>query len=119
MRIKTSKYVLENLDELKSFLQMENNAQVLKHAITIALISEHDEIEIPLEDGFEIATNVLFGDENKYYKYIISEMNLTENCRTTLLYLIDKGIHEIVARKDIAKSDRTTYLKKLLEDKCI
>lgn len=119
MRIKTSKYVLEQLDELKSFLQMENNAQVLKHAITIAITSEHSEIEIPLEDGFEIATNVLFGDENKYYKYIISEIKITKNYRTTLLYLIDKGIHEVVLRKDKAKSDRTTYLKELLEDRCI
>ncbi len=119
MRIKTSKYVLEHLDELKVFLQMENNAQVLKHAVSLALTNIHEEIEVPSEDGFDISTAVLFGDENKYFKYLINELRLSTDYKSALLYLIDNGIHEMVLRKNMAKNNRTLYIKNLLEDKCI
>ncbi len=120
MRIKTSKATLDELDELKKFLNFETNAQVLKLAISVALNNEQIEYIVVKEDGFEIALNVLFGVEQGYFEQLIMHYyKRDELVRQDILNLIESGIQELVFRKNYAKQDLNTFLKSLLEEKCI
>ncbi len=124
MRIKTSKETLQLLDDLKSFLNFETNAQVIKLAISVAM--SYPMTEIPSlkikEDGFEISLNVLFGDDEDRYLFLIQEYferDENSNIRQDILYLIEYGIQDLEYRKNMAKSDINKFMSNLLEEQCI
>lgn len=118
MRIKTSKEVEELLPTLKEFLNFDNNAQVLKLAVSFSINEENLVLEKTNEDGFEIDINVLFGDEKDYYSKLIESKLGKVIDKHEYSMLIEYGIEKINYYSKICKYDKNKFLKKILEDLC-
>ncbi len=117
MRIKTSKRVLDLLPEIKTFLGFENNAQVLKLAVSFSINEENIQLFQVSEDGFEIDTHVLFGDEIDYYEYLLQEKFGKELTRTLYAEIIECGIEKLYYYIRMNRNmDR--FVRKVAEDLC-
>lgn len=119
MRIKTTREVMEELDFLKSKLLLENNAQTLKIAIAYGLYKDYDCSQEVVENGFEIDTNTLFGEDEKIYHFLIQKKYPNLPYRKSLTRLIDFGIHQLIIDLRYAKNDTSKFILKILEERCI
>ncbi len=118
MRIKTSKNVLEMLPEVKDFLGFENNAQVLKLAVSFSI--NEDEIDLPevVDDGFEIDSGILFGDEEEYYLYLLQKKFNQEVTRHLCSQVIEYGMEKVRYYTKISKTF-PRFIKMVVEELCI
>ncbi len=120
MRIKTSKYVHDNLAEAKNFVNFENNAQVLKLALNIALNGCDTSPISSFDGGFEVDVNILFGDEKKYYFILIKDFyNTDEIDKNMISELIEYGFEKLVYYIKISKRSNLKFMELILEDLCI
>lgn len=122
MRIKTSSEVLENLEMVKKQLGFENNAQVLKLAVNFALNDfQIDEEEYNQENnGFEIDTKVLFGDDEEVYKEFLKQVYSKNECtKKDYEYVVNNGFAKLYYYIKISKGNNSTLVKKVLGDLCI
>lgn len=116
MRIKTTKNVENELDYLKSRLDFDNNAQVLKLAVSYAIYKNVKDISTVLEDGFAVDMGVIFGEQLDVYKYLLTEKYHGKEFREIICFLIDYGIHEVLIDLRYAKNNSATLVKNVVED---
>lgn len=118
MRIKTSKNVLNKLPELKKFLKFDNDAQVLKFAINFTLNDEKALLESVVEDGFEIDTTILFGEEVNYYNFLIDYKFGSSKDKHIYSMMIEYGILKMEYYVKMSKYNYTSFIKKIGETLC-
>ncbi len=119
MRIKTSKNTLDQLVETTKNLKFSSNAETLKLAISFALNKysqdEISEIEFD-QQGFEIDTHILFGEELDYYNQIIKFYFKTNAVKPEhICVLIEAGFSEMVKILKINKYDLAKIVGYILE----
>lgn len=126
MRIKTSKETLETLPEVTKTLKFNSNAETLKLAIALALNKYAQANQLPSEEvnenGFEIDTHILFGEEEEYSFELIKfyfnqnptsdEVSIT---KTDISKLIEFGYRELFKYYKLSKGDIVKFTKYIVE----
>lgn len=99
MRIKTSTNTLEHLADTTKKLKFSSNAETIKLAISFALGNyTYEQVKDTKYDqqGFEIDTHILFGEEIDYYNQIIKFYTNSEEVNSHhLCVLIEVGFIEL------------------------
>ncbi len=120
MRIKTSKKTLDNLAQTTKVLNFSSNAETLKLAIAFALNKYSNEYLIEhkvSQNGFEIDTHILFGDELDYYNEIIKFVFKTNEIKAEhYCLLIEEGFIELSKILKENKNDITKLVNHILEE---
>ncbi len=119
MRIKTSKNTLDQLAETTKNLKFSSNAETLKLAISFAMNKynaqqlEHVEFD---QQGFEIDTHILFGEDLDYYYQVIKfYFNADEIKHEHICVLIEAGFTELLMVLKINKYDIAKVVNYILE----
>lgn len=126
MRIKTSKETLETLPEVTKTLKFNSNAETLKLAIALALNKYPESDQLPdyelNENGFEIDTHILFGDELEYYseliKFYFKQNKLDSELIVNKMHiskLIEYGYRELFRYYKLSKGDIVKFTKYIVE----
>lgn len=126
MRIKTSKETLESLPEVTKTLGFGSNAETLKLAISLALNKYQCCYDLPsdeiLENGFEIDTHILFGEDLDYYYELIKfyfnqdqDNLITKIEKKHISILIEYGYRELYLLYKLSKGDLVKFTKKIVE----
>lgn len=126
MRIKTSKETLETLPEVTKSLKFSSNAETLKLAIALTLNKYPDFKQLPDEEvnenGFEIDTHILFGDDAEYYfelvKFYINQENESKDLNVSknhISTLIEFGYRELFRYYKLSKGDIVKFTKYIVE----
>lgn len=114
MRIKTTKQVSDDLDNIRYLLKLDNNAYVLRLAINMAI---HNNIEITneiKEDGFSIDTHILFADDAEYYKFMLIKLHPGIDYKTILLNYIEQGFNILRVELRYAKNDPYLLMERII-----
>ncbi len=119
MRIKTSKSTLEQLAETTKNLKFSSNAETLKLAISFALnkytVEEIQSIDYD-QQGFEIDTHILFGEELEYYNQVIKFYFKTNEVKPEhICILIEAGFSEMIKVLKVNKYDIAKVVGYILE----
>lgn len=126
MRIKTSKETLETLPVVTKALRFSSNAETLKLAIALALNKYPQSNLLPMEEisenGFEIDTHILFGEEVEYY-YELIKFYFNQDSKTLVLAvdkihiskLIEHGYRELFKYYKLSKGDIVKFTKYIVE----
>lgn len=119
MRIKTSKNTLDQLAETTKNLKFSSNAETLKLAISFALNKYSSEQIQGVEydqQGFEIDTHILFGEELDYYNQVIKFYYKVNDVRPEhICLLIEAGFNEMIKVLKINKYDIAKIVGYILE----
>ncbi|WOO88069.1 DndE family protein [Mollicutes bacterium LVI A0039] len=119
MRIKTTKEVLELLPDTTKQLGFSSNAETLKLALDFGL-NEYPQakqlkVKSVKQDGFEIDTHILFGDQLDYYLellkyyYAVDKLEAKHFC-----ILIDCGFTILNANLRKSKYSKSKVTKLIL-----
>lgn len=119
MRIKTSKNTLDQLAETTKNLKFSSNAETLKLAISFALskysVEDIESIEYD-QQGFEIDTHILFGEELDYYYQVIKFYFKADHIKAEhICVLIEAGFAELSKVLKINKYDIAKVVAYILE----
>lgn len=119
MRIKTSKNTLDQLAETTKNLKFSSNAETLKLAISFALNKYSCNQLIDLEydqQGFEIDTHILFGEDLDYYYQVIKFYFKADEVKNEhICILIEAGFTELLMILKINKHDLARVVNYILE----
>lgn len=119
MRIKTSKNTLDQLAETTKNLKFSSNAETLKLAISFALNKYNSKELVKVnydQQGFEIDTHILFGEEADYYNLIIkSYFKVNKVEPEHICVLIEVGFNELITVLKINKYDIAKVINYILE----
>lgn len=119
MRIKTSKNTLDQLADTTKSLNFSSNAETLKLAISFALskysAAQLEEIEYD-QQGFEIDTHILLGEEVDYYQQLLKFYFKVEEIKAEhICVLIEAGFNELVGVLKRNKYDISKVIQYILE----
>lgn len=115
MRIKTSKNIVQKIDDLQAILNFSTKAEVLKLSIDLAIFNNSLEISRIKEDGFEIDTNILFDKEKEYYYYLIKKIyEIEEIKKEYIINLIENGIYILETETKKSKGNIDILLNNII-----